>query len=112
MSTYVIAERISDAWIEVLDVVNRAESGTATHLMVTVTAPELGADPVVSAAVDNALVRAQKQSVLTVANTLFPSALYNDPGFSWSEDLAPDAVAVLDIAAAEPTAPTLRCCRP
>lgn len=99
MSAYVAAESISEAWVEALGAVNSAQEGTATHLMVTVAAPHPRADPVVTEVVNRALLRRGKHGVATVANTLFPSALYNDPGFSWSPDLAPDTVAHLDAAA-------------
>lgn len=101
MSGYLTAERISDAWIQALDKVNSCKGGTATHLMVVVSAPDLGTDPVVTAVVNRALLGIGSPSVFTVANTLFPAALYNDPGFSWSPGLPPDAEATLDSAATE-----------
>lgn len=101
MSAYVTSERISDAWVQALGKVNSSQGGTATHLMVVVSAPDLGVDPVVTEVVNRALVTNGSHSVSTVANTLFPAALYNDPGFAWSPGLPPDAEATLDSAATE-----------
>ena len=40
------------------------------------------------------------QSVTTVAETIFPSSLYEDPGYAWTPSLPAPAVSELDLAAA------------
>ncbi|WP_298461268.1 hypothetical protein [uncultured Cellulomonas sp.] len=101
MSMFITADSISDAWVETLESVNSEQGGTATHLMVTVSSPQQGDDPTVSSVINRVLLERDKHGVLTVANTLFPISLYNNPGFSWSPELTPDDGAALDEAAAE-----------
>jgi thymidylate synthase len=45
------------------------------------------------------LAKAARQSVETVAGTIFPSALYTDPGFDWFPEIDRDKQALLDAAA-------------
>ncbi|MBD3778248.1 MAG: hypothetical protein IE923_03150 [Micrococcales bacterium] len=99
MSVYVAADLLSDAWLESLRTVNDEHDGTATHLMTVVRRPQDGDDADARTAVDRALSSRSKQGVSTVANTLFPVALYNDPGLEWSPDLTRDDAQALDQAA-------------
>ncbi|KQQ96070.1 hypothetical protein ASF72_19235 [Arthrobacter sp. Leaf141] len=101
MSLHITAETLSAAWVQVLDAVNSEPGGTATHAFVSVAAPQLGASPHVSDVVDGALYAQNNQAVGTVANTLFPVALYNDPGFEWSAMLSVEDEERLDVAATE-----------
>jgi hypothetical protein len=57
--------------------------------------------PEVRDAVDRGLERAGMQSVDTVAETIFPSSLYSDPGFDWTTALDVDGMATLDGAASD-----------
>lgn len=99
MSIYVAAEDIATAWIEALKDVNDTDDGTATNLVLTVCHPDLGTDTEATRAVDAMLGARKRRGVATVANTLFPSALYNAPGWTWAPELPPDEVAELDDAA-------------
>lgn len=73
-----------------------APAGKVLHLVATVTDPA-AADSGAYAAVLDGISRSH--AVRTVANTVFPSALYADPGRDWSPDLAAADVAALDQAA-------------
>jgi hypothetical protein len=114
MSLHIPAEGISEAWIQTLEAVNSNPHGTATHTLVSISAPQDGAHAEVSAVVDRALRGRGRHGVFTVANTIFPSALYNDPGLDFSAELSSEETALLDGAAAElyeaylDTLPTLR----
>lgn len=66
------------------------------HLVTTVTEPGLQDPPEYREALDAA---SGSHSVTTVANTVFPSALYRDPGLDWSPGLPPVDLARLDGAA-------------
>lgn len=101
MSLHIATRHLSEAWAQVLEAVNASPGGTATNAMVSISAPQEGAHAGVSEVVDRALRAREKHPVLTVANTLFPSALYNDPGVDWSPDLPREAAEQLDIAAEE-----------
>jgi hypothetical protein len=72
--------------------------GRLVHLVSTVTDPGTELAPV-RQVLDCALDAADKQSVDTVAETIFPSSLYADPGFDWMPGIAPEAEAELDSAA-------------
>ncbi|NSX35175.1 hypothetical protein HTS88_01980 [Pseudarthrobacter oxydans] len=114
MSLHVSAQHISDAWIQTLETVNSKPHGTATHTLVSISAPQEGTHAEVSGVVDKALRGRDRHGIFTVANTIFPSALYNDPGLDWSAELSSEETALLDGAAAElyeaylDTLPTLR----
>jgi len=101
MSLHISAQYLSDAWAQVLEAVNAEPRGTATHTLVSVSEPQAGAHDEVSAVVDRVLTSRQKHAVTTVANTIFPVAVYNDPGFNWSADLPEEGVLRLDSAASE-----------
>lgn len=101
MSLHIPAEGISEAWIEALEAVNSKPHGTATHMLVSISAPHAGAHAEVSNVVDRVLLGRGRHGVFTVANTIFPSALYNDPGLEFSAELSSEETALLDAAAAE-----------
>jgi hypothetical protein len=90
---------ISQAWVDVLEKVNAEPDGTATNVMITVEDP-LEPDILdVRSILDSTLASCNRQQVSTVANTLFPSAFYADPGFVWAPEIPHDAVDALDAAA-------------
>jgi hypothetical protein len=92
-------ESLSEAWVHALANVV-ASGGRRVHLVMTVTNPGLEIDGVRSV-LDQALELAGKQSVSTVAQTIFPSDLYPDPGFDWTPGIAADRAEQLDSAAAQ-----------
>lgn len=79
-----------------LAAVNAQPHGTATHALLSITGPQVPAHAGVSEVVGGTLLARQKHGVITVANTIFPAALYRDPGFDWSADLPPEDIAQLD----------------
>lgn len=101
MSLHITAQNLSDAWVQVLEAVHSEPGGTATHALVSISSPQDDAHAEVTAVVDRALHRRGNHAVRTVANTLFPRALYNDPGLEWSAALPDEKVALLDVAASE-----------
>jgi hypothetical protein len=102
MSDYVEpAATISEAWLRTLQLVDYL-GGRRVNVLTTVTDPLAEEDPMVRAAIDKVLIpgpRTKLQSVETVADTIFPQDLYNDPGMSWSPDLPPQHARALDEAA-------------
>lgn len=91
---------VSEAWLTSIEATAAAPGGRVVHLVTTVTAP--GSEvPEVRDVVNGRLERAGMQSVDTVAETIFPSSLYPDPGIDWTAALDADGVAVLDGAAAD-----------
>lgn len=95
-------DSIGLAWVQTLQQV--ADSGgRAVNTLTTVTSQSEAEIPALREVLDRYLfeqkVGGQKiQSIDTVASTIFPSALYSDPGVNWSKDDA-DAESVLDNAA-------------
>ncbi len=92
------AVSVSEAWVLGLERVAAEPDGRLVHLVSTVTDPGTELAPV-RQVLECALGAADKQSVDTVAETIFPSSLYTDPGFSWAPGMAPEAEAELDFAA-------------
>lgn len=92
------AGSVSEAWVLGLERVVAEPDGRLVHLVSTVTDPGTELAPV-RQVLDGALDAAEKQSVDTVAETIFPSSLYADPGFDWTPGIAPEAEAELDSAA-------------
>jgi len=89
---------VSEAWVLGLERVVSEPGGRLVHLVSTVSEP--GAEIAsVRRVLDAALDAAGKQSVDTVAETIFPSSLYPDPGFNWTPGIAADNEAELDTAA-------------
>src|SRR3954453_2507767 len=98
MSVLVSADSISEAWGKTLAVARRAPRGRQAHVITAVQNPGLEI-PGVREALDQVLANAGSHSVDTVAETIFPSSLYPDPGFDWSPDLLADRESDLDAAA-------------
>lgn len=94
------AQTVSEAWLTSLEAAAATRGGRIVHLVTTVTDPgrELSE---VRDIVDRRLEQAGMQSVDTVAETIFPSSLYPDPGFDWTRTLDADKVASLDAAASD-----------
>lgn len=97
------ADTLSDAWLNTLKAVHD-QGDAAVHTVTTVTTP--GAEnPQLRTLVDALLQPGHRsgthvQEVDTVANTIFPAALYASPGFPWSPDLQDDQASAHDDAAA------------
>jgi hypothetical protein len=89
---------LSEAWLLSLERVAKNPDAKAVHVVSTVTEPgtEIAA---VRAVLDDALDKAETQSVQTVAETIFPVSLYADPGIAWSPGLDEVQEAMLDGAA-------------
>jgi len=89
---------VSEAWVLGLERVVAAPGGRLVHLVSTVVEPGAEIAPV-RHVLDAALDVAGKHSVHTVAETIFPSSLYPDPGFDWMPGIAVEKEAELDAAA-------------
>lgn len=89
---------VSEAWLLGLERVAAESDGRLVHLVSTVTDPGVEIAPV-RHVLDSALEAAGKHSVDTVAQTIFPSSLYPDPGFDWMPGIAAQKEAELDTAA-------------
>lgn len=98
MSVLVYGDSASEAWIRTLALVRKAPQGRQVHVVTSVRAPD-AENLDLRDALDKVLADAGAQSVETVAQTIFPSALYSVPAFTWSVDMALDAQAELDAAA-------------
>lgn len=92
------AATVSEVWAKGLERVMDERDGRLVHLVSTVTEPGTELAPI-REVLDSALQRAGAQSVDTVAETIFPSSLYADPGFDWMPEMAPEDYADLDAAA-------------
>ncbi len=92
------AASVSEAWLLGLERVVAEPDGRLVHLVSTVTEPGAELAPV-RHVLDSALDAVDKHSVDTVAETIFPSSLYPDPGFDWMPGIAPEKEAELDTAA-------------
>jgi hypothetical protein len=100
MSVYIDAHPTIDlAWAAALGTVNAAKGGAVGNLVLTISAADVPDSAAVRARVDQALESADTWPISTVANTLFPAALYRPPAFSWSRNLTEEQVAELDDAA-------------
>ena len=89
---------LSEAWLRALEQAVISPKGRVAHLLITATEPGLEI-PCIRRRIDGELVRADEQSVETVAETIFPRSLYPDPGIDWSPDLSPDQRQAIDQAA-------------
>lgn len=104
MSTFVPpVATLSEAWLRTLDLV-AATHGRLVHVVTTITEP--GAeDDRIRAAIDAVLHggtgRRARQSVDTVAGTIFPSDLYRAVPYAWDPGLGEAEAAELDAAAAD-----------
>lgn len=100
MSAYIQAANVSEAWLETLELARSARGGRQVHVATAVSNPTSEV-PEVRAVLDAFLADRDEQSTETVADTIFPSSLYQDPGFTWEPGLAKDKEALLDAAAAD-----------
>lgn len=89
---------MSEAWLLGLERVASESDGRLVHLVSTVTEPGAEITPV-REVLDAALQAADEYSVDTVAETIFPSSLYPDPGFGWMPGIPTRKEAELDSAA-------------
>lgn len=100
MSALVIAANISEAWIRTLDLASTEPGNRRVHLITAVSDP--GCEVIaVRNVLDDFLANRGQQSVGTVAETIFPTPLYRDPGFGWEPGLSTKEEAILDNAAAD-----------
>lgn len=90
---------VAAAWLDALELVAAAPSGRVQHLVLTVLQPTSELDLVLAQALDE--FTAPHHSVQTVANTLFPSSIYEDPRVTWSPELDAADELLLDRAAAD-----------
>jgi hypothetical protein len=90
---------VDDAYVAILEAANATGRGTLFHSVITVASPSTAPRPEVIERVNAQLALAGSQEIGTVANTLFPIALYTPPGFVWSAGLPAERVAELDAAA-------------
>jgi hypothetical protein len=92
------AASVSEAWVLGLERVLAEPDGRLVHLVSTVTEP--GSEhTAVRHVLDSVLDAVGKHSVGTVAETIFPSSLYPDPGFDWMPGIDSQKEAELDTAA-------------
>lgn len=89
---------LSESWVLGLERTASETGGRLVHLVFTVTEPGLE-HPAVRGVLDSALEQAGSQDVATVAETIFPSSLYPDPGFGWLPGMSREKEAELDNAA-------------
>jgi hypothetical protein len=93
-----VVASVSEAWLLGLERVASESDGRLVHLVSTVTEPGAEITPV-REVLDAALQAADKYSVDTVAETIFPSSLYPDPGFGWMPGIPTRTETELDSAA-------------
>jgi hypothetical protein len=78
---FVNSANLSQAWVQAVDLASRTRKKEATPLVVSITgfssAGDFQEDPYVRAQLDKYLLEAGKQTVQSVANTLFPTSLWN-----------------------------------
>ena len=89
---------LSEAWLLALEQTVNSPKGRVAHLLMTATEPGFEI-PCIRHGIDGELVRADEQSVETVAETIFPRSLYPDPGIDWHPSLSPDQRQAIDQAA-------------
>jgi hypothetical protein len=93
---------VSEAWLNTVRTVH--DQGDAAVHTVTTVAPAGGEHAGIRAVVDDLLQPGRRsgthvQRVDTVANTIFPRALYHSPGFRWAPDLPDEQATAHDDAA-------------
>jgi hypothetical protein len=96
----VTEDNLSEAWIRALDLASRGGGNRRVHLVTAIANPAAEVLPVRNV-VDEFLAGRSQQSVTTVSETIFPSSLYEDPGFDWHPGLSKNEEAILDGAAAD-----------
>jgi hypothetical protein len=100
MSTLITAANVSEAWLRALEGARGAAGGRQVHLVTAIRDPAAEI-PEVRSVLDSFLAEHKEQSTDTVAETIFPSSLYQDPQFDWEPGLSSTEVAVLDAASAD-----------
>lgn len=100
MSALVTAANVSEAWIRTLDVASKEGGNRRVHLITAVSDPACEVVAVRNV-LDNFLAGRGQQSVSTVSQTIFPTSLYEDPGFGWEPGMSEKDEAILDDAAAD-----------
>lgn len=90
---------LSEAWLLALEHSLNQFKGRTVHLLMTVTQPGLEMENI-RHYVDTMLRHANKPSVDTVAQTIFPWELYDDPGVTW-DPIVTDTESRIDQAASE-----------
>ncbi len=93
-----VVPSLSEAWVLGVERVAAAPDGRLVHLVSTVSEPGVEIAPV-RRVLEARLEEAGNHSVDTVAETIFPSSLYSDPGFDWAPDIESEKQGVLDQAA-------------
>lgn len=91
---------MSEAWLRTLEHAHAAPGGRMVHLVTAIAQPTAQV-PGVREVLDSFLLEQDDQSVGTVAETIFPYSLYQDPGFSWGPGLPAEDEALLDFAATD-----------
>lgn len=100
MSFYIEpAQSLSEAWLRTLEHVNQRPKGHDINVITTVLTPQSPEDPVIREALGERLAAKGTWGITTVANTLFPSALYVDPGMEWRPRMPAEEQARIDAAA-------------
>ncbi len=98
MRTLQSAAPLSEGWIRTLEATRGGRGGRLVHVVTAIAEP--GPEvPGVRVTLDKFLADRGLQSIDTVAETIFPSSLYDDPGFSWEPSLSTREEEVLDHAA-------------
>ena len=90
---------LSEAWLLALEHSLNQFKGRTFHLLMTVTQPGLEMENI-RHYVDTMLRHVNKPSVHTVAQTIFPWELYDDPGVTWDPNVT-DTEGRIDQAASE-----------
>jgi hypothetical protein len=99
LSAYVgTFETLEEAWWHTISLLNPEPSSKIVNTIVTVSAPSRDLEPRFAELVDGVLRAHGKQTVSTVAGTLFPQRLYRSPGNSWQPGI-PELELQLDEAA-------------
>jgi thymidylate synthase len=93
-----VVESLSEAWVLGLERAVAEKGGRLVHMVMTVSQPGLEISSV-RQVLDQALAKADRQSIETVAGTIFPAALYTDPEFDWFPEIDRNKEALLDDAA-------------
>lgn len=99
MSAHYEGDTIDEAWLAVVEGVNADKGGRTVFTTVTVNRPDVDANEDVRAVLDARLVAKGRPTTATVANTLFASGLYSNPGFDWDPALSDNDQATVNQAA-------------
>lgn len=100
MSALITASNVSEAWLRTLEFARVAKGGRQVHVVTAVTDPTAEVLDV-RTVLDKFLADRNEQTTETVAETIFPASLYQDPGFRWEPGLPKKQERLLDTAAAD-----------